>query len=91
MHPNSPPLTVPLSDQLGLSPERAAFEAHMNATAPMYWRTTEHARDAWKIWLAATAAERERIALDFDRRDKGVGGFYDPHEPAGIIRGLETD
>ena len=34
------------------------------------------------------AAERERIAQHFDSRDKGVGGFYDPHEPAEIIRAM---
>ena len=37
---------------------------------------------------AAVAAERERIARHFDSLDKGVGGFYDPHEPAWIIRNL---
>ena len=37
---------------------------------------------------AAVAAERERIAKHFDSLDKGVGGFYDPHEPAWIIRNL---
>lgn len=40
------------------------------------------------------AAERERIAQHFDARDKGPDGkplgigFYDPHEPAEIIRSL---
>ena len=37
---------------------------------------------------AVEAAERERIAQHFDSRDKGAGGFYDPHEPAEIIRAL---
>lgn len=37
---------------------------------------------------ACAAAERERIAQHFDSRDKGAGGFYDPHEPAEIIRAL---
>jgi hypothetical protein len=37
---------------------------------------------------AAVAAERERIAAHFDSRDKGVGGFYDAHEPAEIIRAM---
>jgi hypothetical protein len=35
--------------------------------------------------LVATA-ERERLAKVFDELDKGIG-FYDPHEPAEIIRG----
>ena len=30
--------------------------------------------------------ERERLAKVFDELDKGIG-FYDPHEPAEIIRG----
>jgi hypothetical protein len=30
--------------------------------------------------------ERERLAKVFDKLDKGIG-FYDPHEPAEIIRG----
>ena len=37
---------------------------------------------------AGVAAERERIAAEFDARDKGVGGFYDAHEPAEIIRAM---
>lgn len=37
---------------------------------------------------SAVAAERERIARHFDERDTGAGGFYDPHEPAEIIRAL---
>ena len=41
---------------------KLAFEAHMDATQPPYWRTTAHARDAWQIWLASAAATRERCA-----------------------------
>lgn len=37
---------------------------------------------------ALLAAERERIAVHFDSRDKDSGGFYEPHEPAKIIRAL---
>lgn len=36
-------------------------------------------------------AERERIAQHFDSRDKGAGGFYDPHEPAEIIRAMRAN
>jgi hypothetical protein len=36
----------------------------------------------------ATARERERLAKVFDARDTGTG-FYEPHEPAQIIRGEE--
>lgn len=46
-------------------------------------------RSAFDAYIsAAVAAERERIAQEFDRRDAGVGGFYDPHEPAEIIRAM---
>lgn len=38
--------------------DRAAFEAHMDATAPAYWRTTEHGRDAWRIWQAALQSQQ---------------------------------
>ena len=43
---------------------------------------------------AAVAAERERIAAHFDERDRGRDGkplglgFYEPQEPAEIIRAL---
>lgn len=34
-------------------------------------------------------AMREAAAAEFDRRDGGTGiGFYDPHEPAEIVRAL---
>lgn len=46
-------------------------------------------------WLQTKLAEeRERIAAHFDERDRGPDGkplglgFYDPHEPAEIIRAL---
>lgn len=39
-----------------------------------------------KMFIKGAAAERERLAKVFDERDKGIG-FYDPHEPAEIIRG----
>ena len=34
---------------------------------------------------AAVAREREACAKEFDDRNNGIG-FYDPHEPAEIIR-----
>ena len=38
---------------------------------------------------AGAEAMREAAAAEFDRRDGGTGiGFYDPHEPAEIIRAL---
>jgi hypothetical protein len=40
-----------------------------------------------EVFAALVAsAERERLAKVFDKLDKGIG-FYDPHEPAEIIRG----
>lgn len=44
--------------------------------------------DIAAIRAACRAEALEEAAQEFDRRDKGVGGFYDPHEPAEIIRGL---
>lgn len=55
--------------------------------------------DDTELWTRAEveamlAAERERIAQHFDARDTGKDGkplgigFYDPHEPAEIIRAL---
>ena len=50
---------------------------------------------AWsriRVEEAMRAAQRDAIeaaAKEFDRRDGGTGlGFYDPHEPAEIIRAL---
>lgn len=57
---NSDAGAVASTEGLGHDPERAAFEAHMDATAPSYWRTTAHAREAWAIWHAATGSERGR-------------------------------
>lgn len=40
-------------------------------------------------YAAGAEAMKERCAKEFDRRDGGLGiGFYDPHEPAEIIRAL---
>lgn len=40
-------------------------------------------------YAAGAADMKERCAKEFDRRDGGFGiGFYDPHEPAEIIRAL---
>ena len=39
-----------------------------------------------KMFMEGASAERERLAKVFDELDKGIG-FYDPHEPAEIIRG----
>jgi hypothetical protein len=33
----------------------------------------------------------EAAAQHFDSRDKGAGGFYDPHEPAEIIRNMAKE
>jgi hypothetical protein len=50
----------------------------------------ELAQEKDLLWLERFAAlvasaERERLAKVFDELDKGIG-FYDPHEPAEIIR-----
>ena len=38
----------------------------------------------------AYAAAYETVALEFDRRGEPPTGFYDPHEPAEIIRNMAT-
>ena len=59
--------------------------------------------DEWRVSMSAAevlgllAAESERIARHFDARDRGKDGkplgigFYEPHEPAEIIRALATN
>jgi hypothetical protein len=42
-------------------------------------------RFARLAYAAGAAAEREECAKLFDERDNGLG-FYEPHEPAEIIR-----
>ena len=68
--PNQP-LGLALTDQLGLAPERAAFERWRLACAPgldmsrnMPGREYNNPRthDQWQAWQAAVAAERERCA-----------------------------
>ena len=45
-----------------------------------------HITDLGAFAALVASAERERLAKVFDEFDKGIG-FYDPHEPAEIIRG----
>ena len=49
--------------------------------------TPTNVREQALIDFAAlvAAAERERIAAEFDRRNTGTG-FYEPQEPAEIVR-----
>jgi hypothetical protein len=39
-----------------------------------------------KLVALVAAHEREECAKLFDARDSGSGGYYEPHEPAEIIR-----
>jgi hypothetical protein len=68
-------------------PEIATFWTPLYASPPAQPAPLTDARIDERI-DAAVAAERERIAAEFDSRDKGVGGFYDAHEPAEIIRAM---
>lgn len=58
MQQTDPPLLVASTDQLGLVPERAAFDAWVSTQAghPFAGRYTTLMR---KAWIAAVAAERE--------------------------------
>ena len=70
--PDSEPLRVPLSDQLGLEPERAAFETWKRKQGGHYMIRNNapgsdlsgyqdaHTQGQWEAWQAAVAAERER-------------------------------
>ena len=55
---------------------------------PHWYETEGVVNEELLIKFAAlvASAERERLAKVFDELDKGIG-FYDPHEPAEIIRG----
>jgi hypothetical protein len=94
------PAKVRLTDGLGPLPEPVAwFRAPYGTLEPNpLFRVTGPQSLEWAVACftetqlrAAVAAERERIARVFDARDKGAGGFYDPHEPAEIIRALGPD
>jgi hypothetical protein len=50
-----------------------------------YW-TEKQLLQLKALTVLVRADERERLAKVFDELDKGIG-FYDPHEPAEIIRG----
>ena len=45
-----------------------------------------HITDLEVFAALVASSERERLAKVFDELNKGIG-FYDPHEPAEIIRG----
>jgi hypothetical protein len=55
-------------------------------TDPLYATPVEPVKEA--DVSAIRDAALEEAAREFDRRDRGAGGFYDPHEPAEIIRAL---
>jgi hypothetical protein len=60
--------------------------ASLVASAERERLTDAAMKAAEKAVDVAIALERERLAKVFDELDKGIG-FYDPHEPAEIIRG----
>lgn len=51
-------------------------------------RATPATEPAAPGYVSERAAIYEEIAQEFDRRDNGAGGFYEPDEPAHIIRAL---
>jgi hypothetical protein len=80
---------------LGLEPEREEVE-RINALGRQHIDQMNliGALELVAFARAVQAEERERIAAHFDERDRGPDGkplgigFYDPHEPAEIIRAL---
>jgi hypothetical protein len=53
---------------------------------PEFENNESQAENIMRFAALVASTERERLAKVFDELDKGIG-FYDPHEPAEIIRG----
>lgn len=81
---------VLLVDMLASDGTTAVGVDEIEALADFIWGAISDAQPVQPAPENIAAAERERIARHFDERDKGTGGFYDPYEPAEIIRALET-
>ena len=93
MEQTDPPAKVASTTGLGplvpcpMCDSRSGYALKDGVVTPMMAELTAFAE-------AVRAAERERIARHFDARDRGRDGepmgigFYDPHEPAEIIRAL---
>jgi hypothetical protein len=60
--------------------DRIAHEAEMKSGQPYHW----------DVFVSPSQRNQvlEEVAKVFDELDKGIG-FYDPHEPAEIIRGMK--
>jgi hypothetical protein len=60
--------------------ERIEHEAKMRSGQPYHW----------DVYVSPSQRNQvlEEAAKVFDARDKGIG-FYDPHEPAEIIRAMK--
>jgi hypothetical protein len=60
--------------------ERIEHEAKMRSGQPYHW----------DVYVSPSQRNQvlEEMAKVFDARDKGTG-FYDPHEPAEIIRAMK--
>lgn len=92
--PVSESLRVPLSDQLDLAPERAAFEAWVAAQPGSPLAGTYIALVMWKAWGAAVAAERDRCAklceagMEAAERESGPEAAGWLHQTAQHMRGL---
>ena len=63
---------------------RMAREADLGFLLNANWLMHEELE---RFATLVASAERERLAKVFDERNKYVDGWYDPHEPAEIIRG----
>jgi hypothetical protein len=70
-----------------MTQDEIIFMARASGWMSEYESSTGFSAEAAFIFAKLVAQhERERLAKVFDKLDKGIG-FYDPHEPAEIIRG----
>jgi hypothetical protein len=65
---------------------REAGGADISMNGWTSWVGTQSTEFLERFATLVASAELERLAKVFDELDKGIG-FYDPHEPAEIIRG----
>lgn len=80
-----------LETNAALMPSDAAVALEYKAAAEALKEQAAEIERLRKDAALVAARERERIAKVFDRRAHPVWGFYEPEEPAKIIRALNTE